>query len=116
VNTLGFEHLKEMYNDDPYFKEAYEACANPLLRDRSQWTEYMIQEGLLFKGNQLSIPKFSMRDNLLKEKHNGGLVGYFGHDNTFAQLRSSYYWPGMRTKVIKFVNKYRIYQHAKGKR
>jgi hypothetical protein len=87
-----------------------------VLRDRSQWAEYMIQEGLLFKGNQLCIPKCSMRDNLLKEKHSGGLAGHFGHDKTFAQLSSSYYWPGMRTKVIKFVNIYRICQHAKGKR
>jgi hypothetical protein len=28
VKTLGFEHLKEIYNDDPHFKEAYEACVN----------------------------------------------------------------------------------------
>jgi hypothetical protein len=116
VKTLGFEHLKDMHCDDPYFKEAYEACENPVLGDRSQWTEYMIQEGLLFKGNQFCIPKFSMRDNLLKEKHSGGLVGHFGHDKTFSQLRSSYYWPGMIKKVIKFVNRCRICQHAKGKR
>jgi hypothetical protein len=77
--------------------------------------EYMIQDGFLFKGNQLCIPKCSMRDNLLKEKHSGGLVGHFSHDKTFAQLRSSYYWPGMRTKVIKFVNRCRIFQHVKGK-
>jgi hypothetical protein len=32
---LGFEHLKEMYIDDPDFKEAYKACVNLLLRDRS---------------------------------------------------------------------------------
>ena len=51
VNTLGFEHLKDMYHDDVDFKEAYEACANLVLRDRSQWTEYMIQEGLLFRGH-----------------------------------------------------------------
>jgi hypothetical protein len=57
----------------------------------------MIQEGLVFKGNQLYIPKFSMRDNLLKEKHSGGLVGHFGHDKKFAKLSSSYYWPSMRT-------------------
>jgi hypothetical protein len=76
----------------------------------------MIQEGLLFKVNQLCIPKCSMRDNLLKEKHSGGLDGHFGHDKTFAQLSSSYYWPGMRTKAINFVNKCRICQHAKGKR
>jgi hypothetical protein len=84
VKTLGFEHLKDMYYDDANFKEAYEACANPVLRDRSQWVEYMIQQGLMFKGNQLCIPKCSMRDNILKEKHSGGLVGHFGHDKTFA--------------------------------
>jgi hypothetical protein len=52
VKTLGFEHLKDMYCGDTDFKEAYEACTNPVLRDKSQWTKYMIQEGLLFKGNQ----------------------------------------------------------------
>jgi hypothetical protein len=57
-----------------------------------------------------------MRDNLLKEKHSGGLAGHFDHDKTFAQLSSSYYWPDMRTNVIKFVNRRRICQHAKGER
>jgi hypothetical protein len=35
VETLRFEHLKEMYREDADFKEAYEACKNPLLGDRS---------------------------------------------------------------------------------
>jgi hypothetical protein len=43
---LGFDDLRDMYREDPDFKEAYEAAENPILRDRSQWTEYMIQEGL----------------------------------------------------------------------
>jgi hypothetical protein len=38
VRTLGFEHLKDMYCDDTDFKEAYKACANPVLRDKIQWT------------------------------------------------------------------------------
>jgi hypothetical protein len=116
VKTLGFEHLKDMYHDDIDFKEAYEACANPVLRDRSQWIECMIQEGLLFRGHQLCIQKFSIRDNLLKEKHIEGLSGHFGHDKMFTQLSNSYYWPGMRIEVIKLVKRCRIYQHAKGKR
>jgi hypothetical protein len=37
VETLGFEHLKEMYHEYTYFKEAHEACENPFLRDISQW-------------------------------------------------------------------------------
>ena len=42
VKTLGFDNLKEMYGDDPDFKEAHEASENPILRDKIQWTEYMI--------------------------------------------------------------------------
>jgi hypothetical protein len=42
VKTFGFEHLKEMYHDDPYFKEIYEACVNFVLRDISEWDEYLI--------------------------------------------------------------------------
>jgi hypothetical protein len=115
VETLGFEHLKEMYKEDAYFKEAYEARKNPLLRDRSPWNEYLIHDGLLFKGSQLCIPKCSMRDNLLKEKHIGGLVGHFGHDKTFSQLKILYYWPSMREEVKNFVKKCRICQYAKGR-
>jgi hypothetical protein len=84
VKTLGFEHLKDMYCDDTDFKEAYEACVNPVLRDRGQWTEYLIYEGFLFKGNQLCIPKCSMRDNLLKENLSGGLDANFNHDKMFS--------------------------------
>jgi hypothetical protein len=84
VETLGFEHLKEMYKEDADFKEAYEECKNPLLGDKSPWNEYLIKDGLLFKGSQLCILKFSMRYNLLKEKHSGGLAGHFGHGKTFA--------------------------------
>jgi hypothetical protein len=116
VKNLGFDNLKEMYRNDADFKEAYKACENPVLRERSQWTKYLIQDRLLFKGNQLCILKCSMRENLLKEKHNGGLTGHFIHDKTFSQLNVSYYWPGMRIDVKKFVNRCRICQHVKGKR
>jgi hypothetical protein len=47
------------------------------------------------KGNQLCIPKCSMRENLLKEKHSGGLARHFGHDKTFTKLNESYFWVGM---------------------
>jgi hypothetical protein len=113
---LGFDNLKEMYRDDPDFKEEYEASKNAVLRDRSQWTEYMIQDGLLFKGNQLCIPKCSMRENLLKEKHSGGLARHFGHDKTFSKLNGAYFWLGMRRDVKIFVDRCRNCQHTKGKR
>jgi hypothetical protein len=101
VNVLGLDHLKEMYAEDVGFKEAYEACQNQMFRDRGPWFNFMLQEGLLFKGSKLCIPKCSMRENLLKEKHSGGLAGHFGNDKTYVQLSSFYYWLGMRagTKI-----------------
>ena len=39
VETLGFEHLKDMYREDVDFKEGYEACTSPVLRDRIQWID-----------------------------------------------------------------------------
>jgi hypothetical protein len=95
VRTLGFDDLRDMYADDQDFKEAYEATENPVLRDKNPLVDYMIQEGLPFRGNQLCILNCSMRENLLKKKHSGGLARHFGHDKTFTKLNESYFWPGM---------------------
>jgi hypothetical protein len=73
-----------MYAGDANFEEAYEVAENPILRDRSLWMDYMIQNGLLFRGNQLCIPNCSMRENLLKEKHSGGLAGHLLSPNIFS--------------------------------
>jgi hypothetical protein len=70
----------------------------------------------LFRGNQLCIPKCSMMDNLLKEKHSRKLAKHFDHDKTFSKLNGSYFLPGMRTDVKIFVVRCRICQHMKGKR
>ena len=51
----------------------------------------MIQDGFLFQNSQLCIPKCLMRENLIREKNSGGLVGHFGHDKTFEQLQHFYY-------------------------
>jgi hypothetical protein len=98
-----------MYHIDLDFMEAYEACENTLLRDRSQWDKYVIQDGLLFKGCQLCIPKCSMRENLLKENHSGGLARNFSHDKKISQLNDSYYWPSMREEVNRFLKKCKIF-------
>jgi hypothetical protein len=74
VKVVGFDELKEMYKDDVDFKDAYVVCEKLVSIDKTPWLYYIIQEGLLFKGNKLCIPRCSMRENLLKENHNGGLA------------------------------------------
>jgi hypothetical protein len=57
-----------------------------------------------------------MRENLLKEKHSGGLARHFGHDKTFTNLSELYFWPGMRANVKRFVDRCRVCQHSKGRK
>ena len=108
LQVLRFEHLKDLYEIDADFKEAYEAFQNPLLRDNNSWLDYNIQEGLLFKGGNLCIPEWSMRENLIQENGNGGLVGHFGIDKTLDQLSHFYYWPKMRRDVQRFVTRCKV--------
>jgi len=115
IQVLGFVFLKELYEKDLDFKEAFEACINPVLLDRSKWLDYFLQEGLLFKRNELCIPSFSMRENLIKKKHSGGLGGYFGVDKTYEQLNRFYFWPKLRLEVEKYVKNCKLCQYAKGR-
>ena len=52
IQVLGFDFLKELYKTDLDFKEAFEACSNPILLDRSKWLDFFLQEGLPFKRNR----------------------------------------------------------------
>ena len=44
-----------------------------------------------------------MRENLIKEKHSGGLARHFGRDKTLALVSENYYWPQLQQDVKKFV-------------
>ena len=104
-----------MYETGIDFQEAYRACKNPVKVDREPWMEYTLQDGLLFKNSKLCIPKCSMRENLIQEKHNGGMAGHFGSDKIFEQLGHFYFWTIMRSEVENFVRRCRVCQHAKGR-
>ena len=93
IEVVGFKELTNLYLEDLDFAEAWKACIVPITLDKTKWLDFIIQEGMLFKGNQLCIPRSSMMENLIKEKHSGGLAGHFGQDNTFSLVAKHYYWP-----------------------
>ena len=83
---MGFEYLRELYEVDNDFQSAYWVCKNPVEVERELCTKYMLQDVFLFKNSKLCIPKCSMRENMIQEKHNGGMAGHFGSDKNFGHL------------------------------
>ena len=114
VSSIGIEAMKNMHVANEDFKEAYEVCQTMNERYHTDFSEFRLQDGLLFKDNQLCVPKGSVRENIVKEKHCGSLAGHFGIDKILEQVRRFFYWPKMQANIRKFVECCIICQKAKG--
>ncbi|XP_073260728.1 uncharacterized protein [Populus alba] len=95
MNTrlLGFEYVKELYDNDSDFAEIYNACGH------SAFGKFYLMDGYLFKENRLCVPASSLRELLVREAHGGGLMGHFGVAKTLDVLHEHFYWPKMKRDV-----------------
>jgi hypothetical protein len=69
----------------------------------------------MFKHQKLCIPRSSLRLNLIRYLHRGGLDGHFGVDKTKELMDERYFWPNINKYVKRFVECCRICQLAKGR-
>nr|AAK14317.1 putative POL3-like reverse transcriptase [Phaseolus coccineus] len=76
AQILGFDHIRELYQEDQELSSIYAQCLH-----RAQGG-YYVSEGYLFKEGKLCIPQGTHRKLLVKESHEGGLMGHFGVDKT----------------------------------
>ena len=93
IEVVGSKELKSSYPEDPDFGEAQKACTKPVILDKTRQLDFIIKDGMLSRGSQLCIPISSMRENFIKERHSGGLVGHFDQDKTIALVSENYFWP-----------------------
>lgn len=91
LESIGINSMKDMYQGDEDFKELYQVCQEMGDKYHKEFLDFILQEGLLFKGSQLCIPKGSMRENIVKEKHCGGLEGHFEISKTLELVRIFYF-------------------------
>ncbi|CAL0324739.1 unnamed protein product [Lupinus luteus] len=71
TKLLGFKCIKKLYVDDNDVVDLYNKCENVVVNG------YYRQYGFLLE-NCLCMVKVSIRDLLVKESHEGGLMGHFG--------------------------------------
>ena len=96
AKVIEFEMIKEQYANDSDFCELYAACL------KEPQGVFHLQQGFLFKGNRLCIPKIPLRLLLVKEMHEGSLSGYFGIQKTLYMLSEHFYWPKMLGTIGKY--------------
>ena len=93
AKVLGFEHVKDLYENDIDFANLYGECEN------FDFGKFYRLDGYLFKENKLYLPNSSMRELLVREAHSGGLMGHFGVKKTLDTLNEYFFWPKMRKGV-----------------
>lgn len=105
VVVPGLHLLTDQYPLDPLFGPIWDSLCS------STSADYVVLEGLLFRGTRLCIPSGSLCLLLVLELHN---AGHAGRDRSIELVQRSYFWPTIRCDVTRFVTRCRICQISKG--
>ena len=115
AEVIGFDTIKKLYaTDDDFWEIVEQLNGSSIGRTSHVQGDYFLQDGYLFKGRQLCIPVSSMRENIIREFHSGGMAGHFGKDKTIHLVTDKFYWPKLKRDITKYVAGCRICQMAKG--
>lgn len=98
VEVLGFAKPRDLYAGDEDFGSVWTNY-----NVRRSLGDYVVEDGYLFKGLRLCIPRSSLLDKMVRELHSSNLSGHVGRDKTIAGLKEPYYWPQLKRDVGKFV-------------
>ncbi|KAL4386530.1 hypothetical protein GQ457_09G017590 [Hibiscus cannabinus] len=109
LHLIGFAYIRELYSADSDFRDKFYAC------EKGADGKFYRHDGYLFKENRICIPQGSMRDILIREAHEGGLMGHFGVTKTLHSLKEHMFWPKMRRDVERFCERCVTCKKAKSK-
>lgn len=96
TESTVLHEIKEGYINDPFIAKVRATIAKG-----SASNLYLVEkDGLLFYKDRIIIPNStSLRERLFYLAHDQ--LGHFGTDKSYESLRSSFYWPNMRTDLEK---------------
>lgn len=109
TRLLGFEHIRNLYAVDEDFAGIFLDC------ELMSHDSFFRHDGYLFNGSRLCIPKCSLRELLVREVHEGGLMGHFGEHKTYDMLHDHFYWPKMKHDIHLICSRCIVCKRAKSK-
>lgn len=113
LRSIGVDSFRDLFPDDEEFLNSYKVYKESQNIFHSEYPDFTLQDGLLFRGGQLCVPRGSIRENLIQEKHNGSFSSHFGVNKTQELVQRYYYWIGMNQDVRKYVETCIVCQKAK---
>ena len=82
--------IKSGYESDPFCRK--------VMANLDSFPMIKVVDGLIFIGSRLVVPRVgTIREDLFRAAHDS--LGHFGAEKSYANLRSAYYWPRMRTEL-----------------
>ncbi len=51
IEVVGFKEVKNLYLEDLDFAKTWKACTIPITLGKMKWLDFIIQDGMLFKGS-----------------------------------------------------------------
>jgi hypothetical protein len=70
----------------------------------------VIDNIIYYKDRIYLVPESELKDKILHATHTSPLAGHPGYLNTYSQIRERFAWKGLKTDVLKFVQKCHIYR------
>ena len=77
--------IRDSYSDDLDFSLIFQECSKGGHKD------FFLDNGFLFQGKRLCVPQGSIRQSLVREADEGGLMGHFRSTKTLETLHEHFF-------------------------
>ena len=82
----------------PLSLSSLDSFCRRVLENLDSFPTIKVVDGLIFIGSRLVVPWVgTIQEDLFRVAHD--TLGHFGAEKSYANLRSAYYWPRMRTEL-----------------